>query len=183
MELKVHQGDTALLIVDIQERLAPAMDPTLYGALLDNFLRLGRVCELLDIPVVISEQYPQGLGFTVTPLREVFLKAAVLPKTSFSVCGDDMLKEALKATGKKTILVGGMETHVCVYQSVRDLAKDRWVHVLADACASRTRANYELGLRLCERSGAVITSTETAIFDLLERAGSDIFKQVSKLIK
>ena len=136
--------------------------------------------------VLATEQYPKGLGHTVPPLAARLEAAGVAPvaKMTFDACGDPGLARALAAMAPRAVVVVGMETHVCVFQTVRELARRGYeVHVPVDAVASRTGENRTTGLALCERSGALVTTTETIVFDLLERAGTDAFKAVSKLVK
>ena len=184
MELRVRRQDALLLVIDVQERLAPAMAPSLMGRMLANLERLGAARGVLEVPALLTEQYPKGLGPTVGAVQAAFEGVAPLDKLSFSACGDPGISAAIAALGKRTILVAGMETHVCVWQTVRHLRADGLaVHVLADAVASRTEDNYRIGLGLMERAGAVVTSTEVVLFDMLEAAGTDAFKAVSRLVK
>lgn len=182
-ELSLSAEDTILLIIDVQEKLAPAMDPSLYGTMLKNLDRLLKARSVLPFEVVVSEQYPQGLGPTVPAVRELLSGVAPIAKTSFSVLGEPALAGALSRSGRKTVVVAGMEAHICVYQSVRALAATHRVHLLADGIASRTVDNWTIGKGLAERAGAVLTSTETVLFDLLGKAGTEAFKAVSKLVK
>jgi nicotinamidase-related amidase len=183
-ELRVRREDTLLLVIDVQERLAPAMAPERLGRMLKNLERLGAARELLGLPAVVTEQYPKGLGATVPLVQAAFAGIPVQDKLAFSACGDPAIRSAIEGHGKGTVVVAGMETHVCVWQTVRHLLADgRSVHVLADAVASRTEENYQIGLGLMARAGAVITSTEVVLFDMLEAAGTEAFKGVSRLVK
>jgi nicotinamidase-related amidase len=140
----------------------------------------------LGVRVLASEQYPRGLGHTVAPLVEKLAAMGVAPiaKTTFDACGDPGIARALAAMAPRAVVVVGMETHVCVFQTVRELARRGYeVHVAIDAVASRTEENRAAGIALCERAGAVPTTTETVVFDWLERAGTEAFKAVSKLVK
>ncbi len=182
--MKLEVSQTLFLVVDVQERLAPAMHPELFGPMLDNLGRLGAATKILDVPAIVSEQYPKGLGASVELVKTAFEGVEAIDKTSFSVLGEPRLEAAVKAAGRKTVVLSGMETHICVYQTARDLVDAGYaVHVLADAVASRTHKNYDVGLGLMEKAGATITSTETVLFDLLGAAGSDAFKAISKLIR
>ncbi len=182
-DLSIKRKDAMLLVIDIQERLAPAMHHELYERMIENLTRFGQAVELLGLPVVLSEQYPKGLGATVEPVKNAFSSAKVLPKVVFDASGDATIAGAIRAEGRPKIVVAGIETHICVYQTVRSLVRDHQVHVLRDAVASRTRENYEVGLELAEAAGAVVTSTETVLFDLLERAGTEEFRAISKLVR
>jgi nicotinamidase-related amidase len=182
-DLALEPTSSVLFVVDVQEKLAPAMNADLYHQLLQNLERLARGADLLGVPVVVSEQYPKGLGHTVPSVRDALSKAAVLPKMTFDAVQDGAIAEKIRELARPNIVVAGMETHICVYQTVRSLAKDHHVQVLRDAVASRTIDNYEVGLDLARAAGAVITSTETVLFDWLGRAGTEEFKAISKLIR
>jgi nicotinamidase-related amidase len=145
------------------------------------------------MPLVVSEQYPRGLGPTV-PGIVAELEAAVaagsrllrLEKTAFACTEEPAFGPLLEALGsqRRQWLVTGMESHVCVWQTVRGLlALGRAVQVIEDAVLSRQPANHRVGLRLCERASAVVTSTETVAFDALVRAGSEDFKAISRRVK
>jgi nicotinamidase-related amidase len=178
----------ALLIVDVQERLAAAMPDDVREQLERNVVVLIVAARRFGLPIVVSEQYPKGLGRTVPNLAAALEAGGHdvvrLEKLEFSVCDNADFAKQKQALGRDQWLVTGMEAHVCVLQSVRGLLGTRAeVHVLADAVASRTEENRRIGLHLAERSGAIITSTETVVFELLQKAGTDDFKVLSKLIK
>lgn len=183
MNLKVNREDALILVIDVQERLAPAMQPELMGRLVKNLERLGGAQKVLGLPVLVTEQYPKGLGPSIPAVQAAFEGVEPMAKTDFSACGDGAVRRAIEATGKRTVLVAGMETHVCVYQTVRDLVPDHHVHVLSDAVASRTEENHRIGLGLMEKAGALSSSTEVVLFDMLGCAGTDEFKAISKLVK
>ena len=185
--LRVRRGDTSLVVIDVQERLASAMPTAAFDELVRNALRLLAAAGRMSLPVALSEQYPTGLGRTVPVLREAVARlsppALFIEKQAFSLA-DEPLFQRFLGTGPKTLVVLGMEAHVCVFQTVRALCERGFsVHVPVDAVTSRAEANRAIGLALCERAGAVPTSTETILFDLLERAGTDDFKALSKLVK
>jgi len=175
------QEETVLMVIDIQERLVPAM-PT-GKDMIARTNTLIAAAGKLNIPIIATEQYPRGLGKTVSEVSGNFQSTTVFEKVTFSCCTDDVTT-ALKRLNKKKILITGTETHVCVFQTVRDLlAQGYQVFVVKDAVCSRTEENYLNGLALMAAMGAVITNTETAIFDLLKKAGTPLFKEVSPLIK
>ena len=141
----------------------------------------------LKLPVCASEQYPQGLGATIPVLKEALMKVMPptrwLEKLDFSCCETPLFQQFL-ANGRRTFIVCGMETHVCVYQTVRAMvARGLRVHVPADGCLSRTRDNWRVGMDLMARAGAVPTSTETVLFDLVKRAEGENFRALTKLVK
>lgn len=184
LELRLDPADTGLLLVDWQERLAAAMP----GIERDHRAKAGHLLFLagaLGVPVVVTEQYPKGLGATLPELGEALPEGTpVLAKTRFSAWGDEAARAAIEATGRRSWLVVGMETHVCVYQTVRDMkAAGMRIQVPADAVVSRTEENWKAGLALCAAAGAVITVTEAALFDLLGEAQGETFKAISRRIK
>jgi nicotinamidase-related amidase len=179
-------SQTLVLVVDVQERLAPAMPDAVLADLIRNTSILLDAAKQLGMRVVASEQYPKGLGPTVPALKEKLdaLGVVPLPKLTFDACSDLAIARALDAAAPRSVVVVGMEAHVCVMQTVRELVKRRFdTYVVADAVASRREENRQIGLDLCVRAGATKTATETVVFDLLERAGSDDFKALSKLVK
>ena len=189
-ELALKAEKAALLIIDWQERLAAAMPQEEQEAKLRNALILCRMAGKLGLPVIVSEQYPKGLGPTVHPILEALAPLGDtvhrFEKLTFSCAPVSEMKEALRATRRGQLIVCGMETHVCVFQTVRDVCGpgyDLVVHVAADAVLSRRKADYKVGLDLMRQAGAVVTCTETVLFDLLGCAGTPEFKELSKLVK
>lgn len=173
-----------LLVIDVQEKLAPAMEPTLGARLLANLTRLGEARKALGFPAVLTEQYPEGLGRTRPEVTAAFPDLSPVPKLCFAATEEPAFEAALRAHAPSVVVLAGMETHICVFQTTRALrARGLEVQVLADAVASRTRENYEVGLELARGLGASITSTEALLFDLLGRAGSPEFKLVSRLVR
>ncbi|HEY8076854.1 MAG TPA: isochorismatase family protein [Labilithrix sp.] len=174
---------TAILVVDVQERLAAAMPKETLDRLVANVGILVEAAKTLGVHVLASEQYPKGLGPTLSAIAEK-LPSPPLAKMTFDACSDLAIARALESLAPRTVIVAGMEAHVCVFQTARELVKrGHQTIVLADAVSSRREENRVLGLSLCERAGAAIAPTETVLFDLLERAGTDAFKTVSKLVR
>lgn len=173
----------ALVVIDVQEKLAPAMDQELYGQLVLDTNLLLEGFKALDLPIIATEQYPKGLGHTVSELVGVTDQHCV-EKVSFSCCGADVFTDALEKSGAKQVLIAGMETHVCVLQTVLDLLDRGYVvHLVRDAVCSRFKSDYEAALSIAAQAGAVVTTTEAALFQLVKGAGTDIFKVVSKLVR
>ncbi|MEP6863197.1 MAG: isochorismatase family protein [Deltaproteobacteria bacterium] len=176
----------ALLVVDIQERLVPAMPEAALAQVIKNTRILITAARTLHLPIVVSQQYPKGLGPTIAPIEDALDGAAVhrFDKLEFSAEAAPGFASLVPKLGRDQWIVCGMETHVCVYQTVRGLVTRGYqAHVVADAVSSRTKANWKIGLGLAERAGAIVTSSEVCVFDLLERAGSDEFKLLAKAIK
>lgn len=190
MSLALEPERTGLLVVDVQERLAAAMPAERLAAVLRNLGILGEAARRLGLPVILSEQYPKGLGPTCAEVEEALegLEGRLhrFEKVEFSACAAPAfgpLWDQL-ASERDQWLLTGMESHVCVYQTARALReRGAAVHVLADAVLSRTEQNQRIGLDLMARSGAVVSSTEVAVFDLLGRAGTEDFKALSRRIR
>lgn len=181
--LKLDRKSSMVFIVDVQDRLALAMPPEALARVLKYSRALLHCARTLDMPALASEQYPRGLGHTLPEVREL-LPEAPLEKTHFSCASDPELAKRIEATHRKQVIVAGMEAHVCLFQTTRDLvAKGYEVHVCADAVASRSEEHRLRGLDLCREAGAVITTAETAIFDLLHQAGTPEFKAVAPWVK
>ena len=186
-DLAIDCGRTALLVIDIQERLATAMPADILTAVEGNVTILAAMAERLGMPVVVSEQYPRGLGKTRAGVEAAVAPVARLhrlEKTVFGVGEAAEFAPIWDELGRDQWIVVGMECHVCVYQSVRQLvARGATVHVPRDGVLSRTRANWEVGLGLIERAGGIVTSTEVLLFDALGHSGHPEFKALSKLIR
>ncbi len=171
----------ALIVIDIQEKLAAVMHEK--DRLILNARRIVQGAQALGLPIVATEQYPKGLGQTVPEVAEL-LESAPVEKTAFSCCGEPAFVEAIEALGRKQLLLCGIETHVCVYQTACDLVERGYeVEVVADAVSSRTVANKLIGLDRMKEAGAKLTSVEMALFELLRVARGDAFKTIAKLVK
>jgi len=178
--LTLSADRTALLVIDVQDRINAVMASDAHVVRIEVLLE---ACATLGVPVVATEQYPKGLGPTVAPLAER-LPSPPHEKATFSCARDTATVEALQATGRHTVVAVGIETHVCVLQTVLDLLERGYtVHVPHDAVQSRRPADRDWALERMQAAGAVVTSTESALFELLDRCDTDEFKTVSKLLK
>jgi nicotinamidase-related amidase len=175
-------SDTLLLVIDVQERFRPVMKE--FDSMAAGCIRLIKTFQALDLPIVVTEQYPRGLGQTVPELKEVLGELQPLEKTAFSSYGCAGVPEQIVESRARKILVCGIETHVCVNQTVHDLlAAGYGVHVAVDAVESRHEQNRNLALGRMEQSGAILTTTETAAFELMADAKHDKFKEIQALYK
>jgi nicotinamidase-related amidase len=174
----LDRGRAALVVVDVQEAFRPAVRD--FDEVAAGTAALVRGARILGLPVVVTEQYPKGLGSTVSEVAEHLGDVEPIAKVSFSAAAAD----GFDLDGRDQALLCGIESHVCVSQTAHDLL-DRGVevHVARDAVTSRTDKNRELGLHKMESAGAVLTSVETALFELLGAAGTDEFKRVQELVK
>ncbi|MCG6552903.1 MAG: hydrolase [Candidatus Magnetominusculus sp. LBB02] len=174
--------NSAIVIVDIQERLAAAMPDR--DKVTANALHMIELAKLMSIPIIVTEQYPKGLGPTVSEIKDSLPVYEPIEKTFFSACAEAGFNEILRRFAKKQVVLCGIETHICVLQTCLDLIVEGYeVHAVSDCTSSRTQENKAVGLGQMQQTGAVITSTETVIFQLLARAGTDEFKIMSNRIK
>jgi nicotinamidase-related amidase len=140
--------------------------------------------QILEVPILLTEQYPQGLGPTIPEIAELLDGMEPITKTAFSCCGEKKFNEAFASLGRRQALLMGIETHICVWQTVHDLLASKYeVHVAADAVSSRSPVNKEIGLNKIQHAGAKITCVETALFELMRVAEGPKFKAVSKILK
>ncbi len=163
----------ALLVIDVQERLAAAMPEDVAAGVAHTAILLNCAREF-SLPVLVSEQYPRGLGHTAAEIKPLLPEGVVpVEKTAFSCCAVPAFKPLLEELGQRALIVWGIETHVCVLQTILDLLQEgRRVYVAADACGSRTKQNWRMGLDLMRRAGAIIGSTEIFAFALLATQGA-----------
>lgn len=179
--LRIQRKQSSLLVIDIQERLARTM--TYREQIVKNTGQLIRVAGLLQIPVLTTEQYPAGLGSTVSELHTV-LSGTPIEKLSFSCAGDEGFLQALNTVHRKQVVLTGMEAHVCVAQTALDLLEhDYAVFVVKDAVCSQNTSDWKTAMERLQQAGAVLTTREAVIFEWLGRAGTDEFKQVLSILK
>ncbi|HEX9926689.1 MAG TPA: hydrolase [Anaerolineae bacterium] len=175
--------DTALIVIDVQGKLAQLMHQK--ERLFANTKRMIKGAQVLDIPLLWTEQVPDKLGPT-TPEIAKLLAESVRPisKSSFSCCGHAPFMEAFNALGRRQVLLTGIEAHVCVYQTALDLLDMGYeVQVVTDAVSARIAENKQIGIDRMQAAGAALTSTEMALFELLRVAAGDQFKAITKIVK
>jgi nicotinamidase-related amidase len=179
--VKLDRGRAALAVIDVQEAFRPAVLD--FDRVAANVGVLVQGARVLGLPVLVTEQYPKGLGETVPEIAQYLDGVHRLAKVRFSAVEAEGFPAALGDV-RDQVLLCGIEAHVCVNQTAEDLlATGREVHVVTDAVTSRTAENRDLGLHKMERSGAVLTSVETALFELLRAAGTPEFKEIQALVK
>lgn len=182
---RLNRSDAFLLVIDVQQNLMPVI----HGApeVERNIDRLVRGCNALGVPVIVTEQYVKGLGATATIVRKALEESGVykpIEKMCFSAHGCAEFSQVLRELARTQVIVCGIETHICVYQTVTDLlAAGYEVTLIADALSSRTAENKEIALRRMQSEGAKLSSTEMALFELLVISGTDEFRAVSRLVK
>ncbi len=181
---------TILVLIDVQEKLAAVMDER--EALFANLVKLVRAMQALGVPIVRLEQNPRRMGPTIAPLQALLTDVPPIPKMSFSCCGDDAFRQALQTAGRRQVLIAGIETHVCVYQTTVDLIREGYAaEVVVDAVASRRAADKAIGLAKIRACGSHsvgsgqghLTSVETAIFELMRTAEHPAFRTILNIVK
>lgn len=174
--------DTILVVIDIQGRLATLMHEK--DEFYENVVRMIRGAQVLGIPIIWNEQLPDKLGPTIPEIQEVLSGAAPLVKKTFSCYGNSEFRGQLEISGCRQVLLVGMETHVCVYQTAIDLLQTGFqVHLVADAVSSRTLENKQIGINAIKDLGAKITCVEMCLFEMLGVAEGDRFKQIINIVK
>jgi nicotinamidase-related amidase len=180
--LRIRRPAAGVVVVDIQEKLLPAMFES--ERVVQNSVRLARAAAIFGLPVIVTEQYRKGLGPTAPEVASAVAKFAPLEKLAFSACGAHGFAAALAAQRVEDVILCGIEAHVCVCQTALDLRQQGLrVFVAADAISSRTPENLRFGLDRMREAGAAVVSTEMVIFELLGAAGTEEFKQVLGLVK
>lgn len=184
----VHRASLVLVIIDVQEKLAAAMERREH--VVATAVRLVRLAELVGAPIVVTRQYPAGLGDTVPEIAKALEDAGrtvpvtVVDKMSFCACDEPSFLEALYETSRSQVVLAGMETHICVTQTALTLAKKTYpVHVVADACCSRRVADHETALERLRLAGVVVTTAESVMYEAVSCAGTDEFKRLLAIVK
>lgn len=178
---RFKRESSALLVIDVQERLAAAMRPEAMARVINRTVAAIAGAKALGLPIVVTEQYPKGLGPTMKAVKDALGDFTAIEKVEFSAFLPDV---AARLAARPNVLIAGMESHVCVFQTVRDLAAAGLTPYLAvDAVLSRQPADHDAGVRLCADAGAILTTVEAALFDALGKAGGPEFKAVSAAVK
>jgi len=177
----LKKENAVLVFIDVQGRLSEIVTDT--EALFGNLRRLLQGMNVLDVPIIVTEQIPEKLGTTRKEFQE-FISEPVIAKSHFSCCGEPAFFQTLEKTGRKQVILCGIETHVCVYQTAIELlASGHKVYVVADAVSSRDPANKILALRRMENEGVRLTGTEMVLFELLSDAKDPAFKSILQIVK
>lgn len=173
----------ALIVIDVQEKLVPAMNAQVCNQVIHHSQLLIEGFSALNLPIIATEQYSRGLGHTV-PQLQTATRQFCIEKTSFSCCGEPAFMQALEKSGAQQLLLVGMEAHVCVYQTLLDLLDRGYqVHLAKDAICSRFKTDFQVACAGAVAAGATLTSTEIALFQMVEGAGHPGFKTVSQLAR
>lgn len=174
--------NTMLLVIDIQGNLALAMHDK--QLLFENLKKIIKGAHLLNLPIMVTEQIPEKLGPTLPEIAALFSNTQPIPKSSFSCCGAKHFMKELRAVKRKQVLITGIESHVCVYQTALDLIDLGYeVHLVADCVSSRTAENRSIAIERMKNEGVKLSCTEMALFELLQIAEGDRFREIIKVVK
>jgi isochorismate hydrolase len=181
---RIEREEAVLVVVDVQDVLMKKMNQEVGKNVIRNIQTLLAFVKKMAIPILITEQYPKGLGKTIPEIKMELGSILPIEKVSFSCCGVETFNDKLNQLGRKQIILTGIETHVCVLQTADDLIQKGYeVHAVADAICSRSKLDWEIGLKWMEKRGAMISTTEIIAFQLLKEAGTEEFRGLSKLLK
>ncbi|MFP4377084.1 MAG: hydrolase [Spirochaetales bacterium] len=180
--MRISREDSLLLVVDVQERLFPVMSER--DAMLSRVVAAIRGAGVLGLPTLVTEQYPKGLGPTLPAINDALESIAPIEKIDFSCARVDVVRDKIVEADRTTILVCGIEAHVCVQQTCLDLLEEKLQPVvLADCVSSRKPYDRDVAIERMRDAGVMITTLEAALFEMLGAAGTDEFKAISKLVK
>ncbi len=178
----LNAENSLFFLIDIQDRLVGMLKNR--EEIAKNNSILAKAAKILGVPVIASEQYPNGLGSTILEVREYLNTENILEKTSFSALATDTIKAKLESLNRKKVVLTGIETHICVYQTARALLDAGYeVYVVKNACSSRSSKDYRTALELMRDYGAKLTCVETVLFELLGSSKHPNFKEIQALIK
>jgi len=180
--MRILKDNCVGLIIDMQDRLLPHIHEN--ELLLRNTEILVKGLQALEVPILVTEQYTKGLGFTVDPIKQLFPSIQSFEKIAFSCCDDEQFAKKLVSLTQKCIIIAGIETHVCVLQTAMDLLDNGFTPIVVEDCVSSRKPNDKLmAIKRIDKMGGVITTYESILFELTRFAGNETFKAVSKLVK
>jgi nicotinamidase-related amidase len=182
MPKELNIKSTTLVLIDFQEKLFPAMHDK--DKLLRNVVKLVQGAKVLEIPIILTEQYPKGLGSTIPEIKSLIPDIKPIEKVCFNCCDEDQFCTALDGLKRKQLLIAGIEAHICIYQTALALVQAGYeVQVVGDCVASREPENKVTALSRLVSEGVILTTMEMALFELLKEAKGDKFKQISSIVK
>ena len=180
--MRIKKDNTIGIVIDIQEKLYPFIQD--HDKLTHNNSILIKGLKALGVPLIVTQQYTKGLGETIPEIREVLGEFKYIEKTAFSCCDEPKFNEALALTAKMYVVVTGIEAHVCVMQTVNDLVGQGYIPVVVEDCIGSRNANdKKIAIERMRQSGAIITTYESILFELLKYSGTDEFREISRLVK
>lgn len=182
IKMRITKEDSFGLIIDIQEKLIPHIDKN--EELAKNTAILINGLKILDLPILMTEQYRKGLGATIPQIIELLGNSLSFEKSAFSCCDDESISGAISGLNKKYAIIAGIEAHICVLQTVIDLQESGIQTVVVyDCISSRKESDKLIAIERMQSEGAIITSYESVLFELARISGTDAFKKISKLVK
>lgn len=180
--MRILKHETAAVVIDIQEKLLPHIHEAEF--ILQNSLKLIEGLQILEVPIIVTQQYTKGLGNTVPSIVQKFQGFRYIEKVSFSCYDESAFVEQLSASGRSSVILFGIETHVCVLQTCLDLNMSGYVPVVVEDCiSSRNPIDKRVAIERMRQEGAIITTYESLLFELTRQAGNEIFKSVSRVVK
>lgn len=180
--MRLHEEHVLFLMIDIQERLFPHIYES--SKLEENCQKLLKGIAALNLPLLVTEQYVKGLGPTIPTLKALISKHHPLEKVSFSCCDDDSIAKELRDSKKQSIIIFGIEAHVCILQTALDLLEKNYHVVIVEDCvASRKESDKRIALSRLSQEGVRMTSYESILLELCRYSGTERFKAISKIIK
>jgi len=182
MPNRINLSDTISIVIDVQERLFPLIYEN--EKLEHNLVRLIKGLKALNVQLIVTQQYTKGLGGTIQPVSEVLGEFTHLEKTSFSCCGDETIMSSVKNSGKKYVVLMGIESHVCVFQTALDLLDNGFIPVLIEDCVSSRNPNdKKIAVSRIRNAGGIISTYESILFELTVVSDTEQFKSISKIVK
>lgn len=179
---RIKPESTAAVVIDIQEKLYPLINE--HDKMTNVLVRLINGLKALQIPLIVTQQYTKGLGETIAPVKEAIGDFTHIEKQSFSCCGDTAFSDALKKTGRKNVILMGIESHVCVLQTCLDMLDNGYQPVLIEDCvSSRYKNDKKYAVKRMKQAGAIISTYESILFELTVVSGTEQFKKIAKIIK
>ena len=180
--IRFKKEDTILVVIDMQEKLMPAMYNREKTE--EQNVRLAKGMKVLGVPVIVTTQYAKGLGKTIDSMEEVLEGCPILDKFTFSAYRNEEFRKTLEASGRKTVVITGVESHVCVQQTAMDLIEAGYkVAIAMDCVSSRSEESLKTAAWTLSSAGALLTCAESILFELLESAKAPEFKQISAIVK
>jgi nicotinamidase-related amidase len=179
---RIKTEDTAAVVIDVQEKLYPFIFNN--DILTKNITRFLGGLKILNVPIIVTQQYTKGIGGTIEPINQILGDSSHIEKLSFSCCGEKIFIEELKKIGKKNILLSGIESHVCVMQTCLDLLDLGYLPVLIEDCVSSRNPNdKQIAVERMRNAGAIVSTYESILFELTVASGTEQFKAISRLVK
>jgi nicotinamidase-related amidase len=179
---RILKEDTAAIVIDVQERLYPLIYENEKTS--KNMVTLIKGLKILNIPLIVTQQYTVGLGSTIAPIKDALGDYSHIEKKAFSCCGDTAFMDALNKLNRKNVILMGIESHVCVLQTALDLLDKGFVPVLIEDCVSSRKLNDKLiAVERMRSEGTVVSTYESILFELTMVSGTEVFKGISRLVK